>query len=141
MKPNGRKKNCLFNHFPLTNSPVAQWLTRELSQQTLTLSRLQTRFCPSLSQINEPLIEQHSLSNYDQLLTYDSFSCPSNFNFTATFEIPAPVSYESTVGISEYFTVNVLKHLLNGGYLLNAVLRYSTLAVGVSPMSNFCKKF
>ena len=33
----------------------------------------------------------------------------------------------------------VLKHLLNGGYLRNAVLRYSTLAAGVSPMSNFIK--
>ena len=79
---------------------VAQWLTRELSQQTLTLSRLQTRFCPSLSEIDEPRIEQHSLSNYDQLLTYDSFSCPSHINITPTVEIPAPVSYESTVAIS-----------------------------------------
>ena len=79
---------------------VAQWLTRELSQQTLTLSQLQTRFCPSLSEINEPLIEQHSLSNYDQLLTYDSFSCPSDINITPTVEISASVPYESTVAIS-----------------------------------------
>lgn len=80
---------------------VAQWLTTELSQQTLTLSRLQNHFSSTpLSEIEQPIIEQHSLSNYDQLLIYDSFSCPSNICITPTVEIPASVSYESTVGIS-----------------------------------------
>ena len=77
---------------------VAQWLMIELQQQTLTLSRLQRHFCPPpLSPRKELLFSQHSLSNYDQLLTHDSFSCPSNVRITPTAKIPATVSYESTV--------------------------------------------
>ena len=79
---------------------VSQWLIQELKQQTLTLSRLQTRFCVPSKQttdIDEPVIEQHSLSSYDQLLTHDSFFCSNNIDITSTVKVPASVSHESTV--------------------------------------------
>ena len=76
---------------------VAQWLIQELKQQTLTLGRLQTRFCFPLAEIDEPVIEQHSLSSYDQLLTHDSFFCSNNIDITSTVKVSASVSHESTV--------------------------------------------
>ena len=76
---------------------VAQWLIQELKQQTLTLSRLQTRFCAPLTEIDEPVIEQHSLSSYDQLLTHDSFPCSRNGHITSNVKVLASVSHESTV--------------------------------------------
>lgn len=80
---------------------VVQWLAIELSQQTLTLSRLQSHFTTTpISLKNEPQISQHSLFNYDQLLKYDIFNSPSSLSITLTAQIPATVSYESTVEIA-----------------------------------------
>ena len=82
---------------------VAKWLRGELSQQTLTLIQLQSKFnnAPPPSQENTLMqVSQHSLSNYDQLLQYDIFDNPSGLSLTFAAQVSTTVSYESTVGIS-----------------------------------------
>ncbi len=81
---------------------VAGWLRGELSQQTLTLIRLQSKFnnvSPPSQEKTVIQVSQHSLSNYDQLLKHDIFDKPSGLSLTFVAQIPATVSYESTVGI------------------------------------------
>lgn len=51
---------------------IEQWLSQQLQGKTLTLSGLQQRFAaPPGQRWETSVIEQHSLSSYDQLLHYD----------------------------------------------------------------------
>ena len=79
---------------------IEQWLTQQLRQGTLSFSLLQQRFAAPPGQPWETsLIEQHSLSNYDQLLHY-GFSPKRQRDATDSAQIPETASYQTTLAVS-----------------------------------------
>ncbi len=79
---------------------VAQWLSTQLQRSSLTLDTLQQQFCPLLLKSDATVaVEQHSLSNYDQLLNYDLKYHPST-NSSSSAQIPATVPHEATMAVT-----------------------------------------
>jgi hypothetical protein len=79
---------------------IAQWLAAQLQQESLTLNTLQQQFGPLLLKSEATVaVEQHSLSNYDQLLNYDHKSHRST-NSSPSSQITATVPHEATMAVS-----------------------------------------
>ena len=79
---------------------VAQWLATQLQRQSLTLDTLQQQFCPLLLKSEATFsVEQHSLSNYDQLLDYD-LKYHRSTNSSPSSQIAATVTHEATMAVS-----------------------------------------
>jgi hypothetical protein len=78
---------------------IAQWLSSQLQRGSLTLNALQQQFSPPpLKPLDTDWVEQHSLSNYDQLLDYDlkPYCDP---NPSPSPQIPTIVPHEATMAV------------------------------------------
>ena len=79
---------------------IAQWLSTQLQRSSLTLDSLQQQFGSLLLKSEATVsVEQHPLSNYDQLLNYDLKYHPST-NSSPSPQIAATVPHEATMAVS-----------------------------------------
>ncbi len=79
---------------------IAQWLSGQLQRGSLTLNALQQQFSPPpVKSLDTDWVEQHSLSNYDQLLDHDRQHHRST-NPSPSAQIPTTVPHEATMAVS-----------------------------------------
>lgn len=79
---------------------VAYWLEAQLRQGTLTLSRLQQQFQPPpVTKIATSVVEQHSLSDYDRLLSHE-LDQQHQRNLTHPSQVPATAPHEAALAVS-----------------------------------------
>ena len=79
---------------------IAQWLSGQLQRGSLTLNALQQQFSPPpVKSLDTDWVEQHSLSNYDQLLDHDRQHHRAT-NPSPSAQIPTTVPHEATMAVS-----------------------------------------
>ncbi len=79
---------------------IAQWLSGQLQRESLTLNALQQQFSPPPVQpLDTDWVEQHSLSNYDQLLDHDRQHHRAT-NPSPSAQISTTVPHEATMAVS-----------------------------------------
>ncbi len=75
------------------------WMNSELKKGSLTLVRLQQQFAPPpLKPLDTHWVEQHPLSQYDQLLNHD-YPKRCTRNSSSSAQVPTSVSHEPPMAV------------------------------------------